>query len=522
MKKKTGFIILFCLVIILPSMAQDPEWDDTSRPGWPAVFEEVEIPSTADGEIQMAYFYRSTKEGPQPLIVSLHTWSNNYQQRDPLIHEILARDYHYIRPDFRGPNYTPEAAGSPLVASDIDDAIQFALENSNVDRDNIHIIGVSGGGHATLIAYMQSVHPVRTFSSWVPISDLVKWYYESLGRQNRYARHISLATTGSENRMDIQEAISRSPLYMTTPIEKRKNSRLSIYAGIHDGYTGSVPITHALEMYNKVVQDFNPTAMEAMIPEEFIRQMVVTRYVQGDRKPKIADRDIHFARQFEDKVQIIIFEGGHEMLVDVALDHVPSKTIMAIGDSNGQNKGGWVDQLQALRFNDVFINTCISGNTIGFDNNGRESRNTLKNITRHLSRHDPEKDRIDKILIQLGTNDAKQDFDERLTEVPGLYHQLLDSIYAWYSNHHTPEIIMLSPPPIAGDDIVPERYHGSAARIMYMHEQFGKVADERGLQYIDIQTPLWPVFETLSRDGIHFHGHGYHLLGLLIHEKLDE
>lgn len=306
--------------------AQDPARDDTTRADWPAAFKDVEIPSTADGKIQKAYFYATRDNKPQPLIVSLHTWSGNYRQQDGLIREVLSRDMNYIRPDYRGPNLTREACGSPLVASDIDDAIAYAVQNGNVDPNHIHILGGSGGGHAALIAYMRSRHNVRSFSAWVPISDLPKWYYESLGRQTQYAGHIAMATTGDESRIDLREARKRSPLYMDTPVELRKDSKLYLYAGIHDGYSGSVPITHSLEMYNKVVRDFNPVATEEIIPDHVIARMVVARYLPGDDRPEIAGRAIHYRKQFEDKVRIVIFEGGHEMLVEAALAHVPDTT----------------------------------------------------------------------------------------------------------------------------------------------------------------------------------------------------
>jgi lysophospholipase L1-like esterase/dienelactone hydrolase len=499
----------------------DPTWDDTSRPTWPDVFKDVSIPSTADGAIQKAYFYSTTQEKPRPLVVSLHTWSNNYQQKDPLIDQILLRDYNYIRPDFRGPNNTPEAMGSPLVASDIDDAITYAIENGNVDPHNIHIIGASGGGYATLIAYMQSEHNIRTFSAWVPITDISKWYYESLGRKRVYAKHIALATTGSENRIDLQEARRRSPLFMSTPVEKRESSQLYIYAGIHDGYNGSVPVSHSLEIFNKVVKDFNPVATEELIPEHTIQQIVTARYLPGENKPVIADREIQFQQRFSDKMEIVIFEGAHEMLVDVALNHIPSETILAIGDSNGAKKGGWVDQLQEIRFGDTFINTCISGNTIGFDNNGWESKNTLKNIRQHLIKHDPDRNRLDKILILLGTNDCKRVFDSIITVVPENYRLLLNAIESYYEDAEMPTIVMVSPPPIGKDEIMQEKYHGGARRVVYLNTEFRAIAHEKEYQYIDLQPALWPLFDEISPDGIHFNEQGYQLLGFLIDQHLE-
>jgi lysophospholipase L1-like esterase/dienelactone hydrolase len=513
----------FVLMLFFGSAnAQDPLWDDTNRPLWPEACKEVAIPSSADGKIQQAYFYATSLQKPMPLIVSLHTWSNNYQQEDPLLEDILKKDYNYIRPNFRGPNNTSEACGSPLVISDIDDAITYALQNSDVDPDNIHIIGVSGGGHATLLSYMRSQHDIRSFSAWVPISDLTKWYYESLGRNRKYASHIALATTGTDWKIDIQEAQKRSPLYLKTPLEKRKNSKLYIYAGIHDGYDGSVPVTHSLEMYNKVVKDFNPTAADAMISLETIQQIVAGRFLPGKKKEKISGRDIHLKKTFEGKVQIIIFEGNHEMLTAAALKHIPSETLLAIGDSNGENQGGWVDQLQTHWFKDVLINTCISGNTIGFDNSGLPSKNTLRNIIGHLEAHDPGKDKLDKILIMLGTNDCKKVFHERLEEVPGFYNQLIDTIRAYYQNSECPEIIMISPPPIGEDQVLKDKYHGSAERVRFLNDAFKKVARGQGIRYIDIQTPLSLFSNFLLRDGIHFNKEGYQFLGLLLNHHIDD
>ncbi|MFA5326348.1 MAG: hypothetical protein WC384_01025 [Prolixibacteraceae bacterium] len=51
-----------------------------------------------------AVFYKTSQTAPQPLVVSLHTWSGDYTQEDPLAKEILLRDWNYIHPDFRGVN----------------------------------------------------------------------------------------------------------------------------------------------------------------------------------------------------------------------------------------------------------------------------------------------------------------------------------------------------------------------------------------------------------------------------------
>ncbi len=514
---KNGGVLLLSFFAFQP-LAKGQEWDDTKSKIWPDEFKEVSIESSVDGKEQKAYFYAVQSKKAKPLIVSLHTWSGNYQQKDRLIKEVLEKDYNYIHPDFRGPNYTSEACGSPLVTSDIDDAIKYAIQNGNVDKQNIHVIGVSGGGHATLLMYMQSEYAIRSFSAWVPISDITKWYYESKGRGRRYATHISLATTGDSTGINIEEARRRSPLLMETPVKKRENSKLYIYAGIHDGYNGSVPISHSLDFYNKVVKDFHPAASIELIPQEIKDQLIIGRNLAGTDYGKIGDRIIHFQNRLWDKVQIIIFEGGHEMLLNHALKHIPSETILTIGDSNGAKHEGWVDQLKKIRFNDHIINTCKGGNTVGFDNQGEE-KNTLKNIQTLLSENDPYKVRIDKIIIILGTNDCKAIFRENTEQIPANYRKLINDIKTFYGQS-TPEIYAVTPPPFGNDSLLSEKYKGMGDCIQYLKDQIKIIAKEEDIKFIDVQDSLGNVFDFLSEDGIHLVPEGQFLIAKIIHENL--
>lgn len=298
-----------------------------SAADWPAACRVVEIPSTADGSQQPAYFYPAEGSEARPLIISLHTWSNGYDQRDTLAWIAVERNFNYIHPDFRGPNNRPEACGSDLAIQDIEDAIAYALEHGPVDRSQIHVVGVSGGGYATLLTYMNSTHPVRTFSAWVPISNLIDWYYESVGRQQRYAQDIAQVTNPKRAAADDYaigtiEAYRRSPIFMSTPTDLRNNSTLYLFAGIHDGYEGSVPITHSLKFYNKVVGDFDPEATDAMVSTEQMLSLLERRN-SNISHPKDLERGmVHFQQAYQDKVQVVIFEGGHELLPGVALQMV--------------------------------------------------------------------------------------------------------------------------------------------------------------------------------------------------------
>lgn len=515
------FSFFFLLHPLCISAQPDPQWDDTRTQDWPEQFKKVAIPSSADGKIQKAFFYACQSEEPQPLVVSLHTWSGDYTQKDPLVAQILANDWNYIHPDFRGPNYTSEACGSPLVVSDIDDAIDYALQNANVDAGNIHIIGVSGGGYATLLAWMQSRHDVRTFSAWAAISDIQQWYHETKARGLKYAKHIALATTGDSTTIDVEEAKSRSPLYMQTPVASRENSKLFIYTGVHDGYTGSVPITHSLQAYNKVVRDLNPDAVTQRVPSEVAEKLLATRSLPGSQYGKIEDRDIHYRQQYADRLMLTIFEGGHEMLVDEALQHIPGQTILAIGDSNGAMNGGWVDQMQTLRWQDQIINTSISGNTVGFANNGNPELNTLSNIDRYLQQSDPDKILLDKIIILLGTNDCKAVFRDRQEEVVENYRQLLGKIEAYYQGYEIPQIFIVSPPPYGPDEQLAEKYRGATQRVKQLKAHFRQLAAEEGHTFVDIQSPLDAVFEYVSPDGVHLTEDGQMLIARMISDAMD-
>jgi acetyl esterase/lipase len=286
-------------------------------------FREISIPSTTDKSIQNAMFFPASGDRQQPLVVSLHTWSGDYRQIDPLAPMILEKGWNYIHPDFRGPNIRPEACGSEKVIPDIEDAIQYAMKHGNVDPDNIHVIGASGGGYATLLMYMKTSLDIRSFSAWVPISDLVDWYWACESRGLKYAGDILNCTGSRDSVLDIEEAKRRSPYFMDTPVSRRKNSTLNIYCGIHDGYTGSVPITQSINYYNKLVRDMKGEK-EAFLPREDALYMLSHRtFKPAEEAPLILPegRRIHYRKKFQ-SINLTIFEGGHELLPGAAMEEL--------------------------------------------------------------------------------------------------------------------------------------------------------------------------------------------------------
>lgn len=306
------------IVILLISCVSSPV--PTAKPapksGWPDHFEVVEIPSSLDANMQRAYFYKTSSKVQMPLIVSLHTWSGDYAQPDELALISMENDWNYIHPDFRGPNLTKDACLSTKVISDIDDAIDFATISGNVDKRNVFIIGVSGGGYATIGSFMKSRIYIRGFLAWAPITDLVAWYYESISRGNGFDKDI-LKCTSEGNSFDVNEAQKRSPLYWQTP--QTSKSFIEIYAGIHDGYTGSVPISHSLFFFNKLVTD-SGNRSEIITEKEIIA--LLTQNVKRDSVyGKIGDRDV-LLRKRSGNVLLTIFDGGYEILPDFVFKRI--------------------------------------------------------------------------------------------------------------------------------------------------------------------------------------------------------
>jgi len=282
------------------------------------------IKSSIDGTVQNFYYSKSATTKPQPLVVQLHSWSFPADSLKTIGLDIEAskKNYNYIFPNFRGVNNHPKACCSEFVISDIDEAIDWALKNMNVDKKRIYIIGYSGGGYATLAMYMKSRHNIRSFSAWASISDIVAWYGESLARKNKYAGEI-LKCLGTDA-LDTIKAKERSPLFWTTPIKKRKKSSLQIFAGIHDGYgyDRPVPISQSVNFYNKILSDFGERDTSKYANTEDLKLMLKTQsFLDKNTNMLIGDKVINYRRQSKN-IMLTIFEGGHDILSKQALEYI--------------------------------------------------------------------------------------------------------------------------------------------------------------------------------------------------------
>ncbi len=523
--------IIGCLLIAHSVFAQNTTLKDNSRKKvWPVECKKVEIVSSADHAIQPAYFFHAKSDQPRPLVVRLHAWSADYTKVDGVAQLCIDNDYNYIHPNFRGPNNRPEACGSPLVIRDIDDAIDYAITHANVDTTSIHIIGGSGGGYATLLCYMKIKHRIKTFTAWASITNLIDYYYECAGRREKYEKYMhdlekatsGLPVDGFVPYFNEAEAVKRSPVFMDTPVTQRENSKMFIYAGIHDGgLEGDVPFTHSLKMFNKIVSDFDYSDQKTQFStEEMLRLMDWQTTGAPVFKKHLS---VLIQRQYLDKVQINLFEGGHEMIPSRILDGVKGQNVLVIGDSNGAISEGWVNQLKGKRFPDFIYNTSVSGNTIGFDNLGEKKLNTLRQVGRYMNEADKALNGMSKIFIMLGTNDCKAIFNDSLKHAPLNMKILIEKIKAHpvYQKYH-PEIFVISPPPYANDDKLIAKYKGGSERMAWLFPQLKKVAEKEGCHFIDIYSKLKPVWDNVTIDGIHLTAAGQKIIADIVSQAAWE
>lgn len=283
-----------------------------------------ETVSALDGERQPLLYWAPENATTErtPLLVFLHSWSSNYQQdNSKWLSACADRNWIWLHPDFRGPNESPKACGSRFARQDVLDAIAFAKGHWNVDPERIYLAGVSGGGHLALL--MAGHHPdeFSAVSAWVGPTDLAAWhrFHTRDGKPQKYAEMIEKSLggpPGSTAAIDV-EYRDRSPVFHLSRVG---DLPVSIWAGVEDGHTGSVPIRHSLTAFNVIATAHgNPE-----IPEQDIAELSTQKFLTS---PQASDTEQDpppgptiLLRRHSDPSVVTIFQGGHESHPEVALE----------------------------------------------------------------------------------------------------------------------------------------------------------------------------------------------------------
>ncbi|MBE7053342.1 MAG: hypothetical protein E7391_03605 [Ruminococcaceae bacterium] len=208
---------------------------------------EIYVKSSLDNSNEPSIFYRSTSNEKRPLLVGLHTWSyNRFNQIDNMLSYAEKYDFNLLLPEFRGENLDTNknctyACGSMYAKQDIKDAIDYVVKNENVDKDNIFLIGLSGGGHMALLMAGFCPEYFKAIASYVPICNLEKWIYEN----DTYKKHVLACCKN-----DLVEMKKRSPISYIDVIQK---ANLKIFHGKFDNV---VPVTQSLSLYDKIMKKY--------------------------------------------------------------------------------------------------------------------------------------------------------------------------------------------------------------------------------------------------------------------------
>lgn len=280
--------------------------------------QDVQIKSTQDQTLQPVKLWvpEIAKKQPTPLLVFLHSWSGDYRQdNSQWLKEAARRKWIFLHPNFRGRNDHPEACGSALARQDILDAIDFVSRKYQVDSSRLYLAGTSGGGHMAML--MAGYHPKRfsAVSAWVGISDLAAWYrfHVREGKPQRYAQMVVKSCgfpPGASEKGDREYKV-RSPMFH---LHQTGDLPIHLYAGLHDGHTGSVPVSHTLNAFNVIAK----AGGHAVVTEPEIQQLLKDAPLKNPKPGDTDDsptlgRKTHLQRK-AGAARVTIFEGGHEGL----------------------------------------------------------------------------------------------------------------------------------------------------------------------------------------------------------------
>jgi poly(3-hydroxybutyrate) depolymerase len=283
----------------------------------------IMVASSVDGTPQANYLMfpqeMSEQGPPRPLLVSLHTWNADVEQRQPDMEAAaLRRGWFYLFPNFRGANDHPDACASPRAQQDIIDAVQWVAAHYPIDRARIYLTGKSGGGHIAMMMAARWPSRWAAVSAWVGISDLASWHARHAEDQyGQMLRQCCGGRPGDSPDVDLQYR-NRSPLpFLAGAIDVP----LELAAGVHDGHAGSVPIRQTLDAFNAVARAQNAQ----VVGDDEIEQLSRPNGRLDHPRPDDQKDDPKFGRAIylrrtAGKARVTIFEGGHEWIAEAAAD----------------------------------------------------------------------------------------------------------------------------------------------------------------------------------------------------------
>jgi dienelactone hydrolase len=221
----------------------------------------IEMESSRDDTRQKALFFDSGSKRPKPLLIVLHSWSEDYRQSFGIPYGLWAvsNDWVFIQPDYRGAFDNPSATLSEAAISDILDSLEYAKSIANVDEKRVYLAGFSGGGMAALA--MAGKYPDKWAGvvSWGAVYDLVDWYGHTKGASHHYSKDITASCGGPPEPGTREEKECRK----RSPSEYLRSAAGSVPVYIAVGLQDSfVPPGHSLRAFNDLASSMGRLSEE--------------------------------------------------------------------------------------------------------------------------------------------------------------------------------------------------------------------------------------------------------------------
>ncbi len=174
-----------------------------------------------------------------------------------------------------------------------------------------------GGGHAALLLAARYPELWTAVSAWCPISDIAAWHKQCQDRALRYAKDIEQICGGDPQiaAFALQEAKKCSP--QTCLSNAANKCLIDINTGIHDGHTGSVPVSQALNAFNLLASPEDRISIEDI---EYMTRLekIPEHLVFNGTDPAYGNYKV-LMRRISGMVRITLFEGSHDILPGAGL-----------------------------------------------------------------------------------------------------------------------------------------------------------------------------------------------------------
>jgi lysophospholipase L1-like esterase len=271
----------------------------------------VEVASTRDGQAVPGLLSLPAGSAPDqfsppvPLLVLVDTWLRRPSGALALVPAAVERGWAVVVPGYRG-------AGDPAAVQDVLDAVALARQRARIDAARIYLYGAAGGGAHMALALAAS-QPTLWAAARVtsPLSELAVWHAENLTHGWGYEAQLETLCGGAPGTPATDAAYAaRSPLLAVAAASALP---LDIVAGIDDGHSGPVPVSHGLRAYNVVATAAGRAdrVVAAADIDCFTTQAAVPPALAGERED---DPELAWAvlwRRAAANVRVTLLAGGH-------------------------------------------------------------------------------------------------------------------------------------------------------------------------------------------------------------------